>query len=69
MSISARWFVLVTSASRKRVFATMGPYPTKADAERAATAARLPHYRVAQSDWNVAGSATARASVSPRRRV
>ena len=47
MSISARWFVLVTSASRKRVFATMGPYPTKADAERAATAARLPHYRVA----------------------
>ena len=31
------------------VFATMGPYPTEADAVRAADSARVPHYHVALS--------------------
>ena len=38
MSISAKWYVLVTSPSTKREFATMGPYPTKATAVHAAEA-------------------------------
>ena len=49
MSISAKWYVLVTSAKRKDVFATMGPYPTEVDAVQAADAARVPHYHVALS--------------------
>jgi len=49
MSISAKWYVLVTSASRRSVFATMGPYPTEADAVQAADTATVPHYHVALS--------------------
>lgn len=49
MSVSAKWYVLVTSAGGKREFATMGPYPTKASAVHAADAARVPHYRVRRS--------------------
>ena len=49
MSTSAKWYVLVTSASKKSVFAMMGPYATEAQAVRAADAARVPHYHVALS--------------------
>jgi hypothetical protein len=49
MSISAEWYVLVTSAGAAHEFATMGPYPTKADAVNAADVARVPHYRVKRS--------------------
>ena len=50
MSISAKWYVLVTSASKNSVFAMMGPYPTDADAVQAADTARVPHYHVALSN-------------------
>jgi hypothetical protein len=43
MSISAKWYVLVSSANKRSVFATMGPYPTEADAVQAADTARVPH--------------------------
>jgi hypothetical protein len=46
MSISAEWYLLVTSPDGQSVFATMGPYPTEADAERVATFAKLGHYQV-----------------------
>ena len=49
MSVSAKWYVMVTSVSKENVFATMGPYPTEADAVRAADNARLPQYHVALS--------------------
>jgi hypothetical protein len=49
MSISAKWYVLVVSANKKSVFATMGPYATEADAVQAADTARVPHYHVALS--------------------
>ena len=49
MSISAKWYVLVTSAGKAHEFATMGPYPTKTDALHAADVARVPHYRVKRS--------------------
>ncbi len=49
MSISAKWYVLVTSAGQTHEFATMGPYPTKTDAVHAADVARVPHYRVKRS--------------------
>ena len=49
MSISAKWYVLVTSASKTSVFAIMGPYATEADAVQAADAARVPHYHVGLS--------------------
>jgi hypothetical protein len=49
MSISAKWYVLVTSAGKAHEFATMGPYPTKTDAVHAADVARVPHYRVKRS--------------------
>ena len=40
---------MVTSVSKENVFATMGPYPTEADAVQAADNARLPQYHVALS--------------------
>jgi len=49
MSVSAKWYVMVASANKKSVFATMGPYPTEADAVQAADNARVPHYHVAVS--------------------
>ena len=49
MSVSAKWYVLVASANKDSVFATMGPYPTEADAVQAANRARVPHYHVALS--------------------
>jgi hypothetical protein len=49
MSVSAKWYVLVTSAGKAHEFATMGPYPTKVDAVHAADVARVPHYRVDRS--------------------
>ena len=49
MSISAKWYVLVASASKETVFATMGPYPIEADAVQAADTARVPQYHVALS--------------------
>ena len=48
-SISANWYVLVTSTDTNDVFAVMGPYPTEADAVQAADTARVPHYHVALS--------------------
>ena len=48
-SISASWYVMVTSADKTSVFATMGPYPTEADAVSAADTARVPLYHVALS--------------------
>ena len=51
MSISAKWYVLVTSPSKRSVFATTGPYPTEADAVQAADTARVPHYHVALSGF------------------
>jgi hypothetical protein len=50
MRPSAEWYVLVTSASGDDVFATMGPYLTKAHAIKAADVARVPRYRVAASN-------------------
>jgi hypothetical protein len=44
--VRARWYVMATSASGDSVFATMGPYPTKADAEAAAEVGRVVHYRI-----------------------
>jgi protocatechuate 3,4-dioxygenase beta subunit len=44
--IRARWYVMVTSASGDSVFATMGPYPSEADAEAAAKVGRVAHYRI-----------------------
>lgn len=44
--VRARWYVMVTSASGDSVFATMGPYPTEADAEAAAEVGRVVHYRI-----------------------
>lgn len=41
------WYVMVTSASGERAFATMGPYPTEARAKDAADVARVVHYRIA----------------------
>ena len=49
MSISAKWYVLETSPGKRSVFATMGPYPTEAEAVQAADTARVPHYHVALS--------------------
>jgi hypothetical protein len=49
MSISAKWYVLVESASKETVFATMGPYASEAAAVQAADTARVPHYHVALS--------------------
>jgi len=49
MSISAKWYVLVSSANKRSVFATMGPYPTEADALQAANTASVPNYHVARS--------------------
>ena len=53
MSVSAKWYVMVTSASKQSVFAMMGPYPTEADAVQAADTARLPHYHVTLSGSNL----------------
>jgi hypothetical protein len=44
--IRPRWYVLVTSATSNRVFATMGPYPSETGAKNAADGARVVHYRV-----------------------
>ena len=49
MSISAKWYVLVSSMDKSSVFAAIGPYPTEADAVQAADIARVPHYHVALS--------------------
>jgi len=49
MSISAKWYVLVSSMDKSSVFAAIGPYPTEADAVQAANTARVPHYHVALS--------------------
>jgi hypothetical protein len=48
-AISATWYVLVTRPDGESVFATMGPYPTEAEARGAAEAARVVHYRVGQA--------------------
>ena len=45
--VAAAWYVMVTSASGKTAFATMGPYTTHAEARNAAEAARVVHYRIA----------------------
>jgi hypothetical protein len=47
--IRSRWYVLVTSASGKGVFATMGPYPSEVGAKDAAAVARVMHYRVGRA--------------------
>jgi hypothetical protein len=44
--VRRRWYVMVTSAAGNGVFATMGPYPTEADAEAAARVGRVVHYRL-----------------------
>ena len=45
--VSAAWYVMVTSAGGKNAFATMGPYPSEAEARGAAEVARVVHYRIA----------------------
>jgi hypothetical protein len=47
--IRAPWYVLVTSATGNRVFATMGPYRSEVGAKDAADGARVVHYRVRQA--------------------
>ena len=47
--IHPRWYVLVTSATGKSVFATMGPYRSENGARHAADGARVVHYRVGQA--------------------
>jgi hypothetical protein len=47
--IRSRWYVLVTSANGKGVFATMGPYPSEVGAKDAAAGARVVHYRVGEA--------------------
>jgi hypothetical protein len=59
MSISAKWYVLVQSASKTSVFATMGPYATEAAAVQAAETARVPHYHVALTSSKLAKAAPA----------
>jgi hypothetical protein len=62
MQTSAEWYVLVSSASGKNVFATMGPYLTKAHAVKAADVARVPRYRVAASNPNAMSTALHRST-------
>lgn len=50
--VAVAWYVLVTSASRKSAFATMGPYATEEDAKHAADDARVVHYRIAASSFD-----------------
>ena len=50
--VRPKWYVLVTSASGKSVFATMGPYPNEAGAKTAADAARVVHCRVGRSRYS-----------------
>jgi hypothetical protein len=52
--VRLRWYVMVTSASGDSVFATMGPYPTEADAEAAAEVGRVAHYRIGVARHGVA---------------
>ena len=40
------WYVLVTSASEKSVFAVLGPYATRETAERKARDSRVVHFRI-----------------------
>ena len=47
--IRSRWYVLVTSATGKSVFARMGPYPSEIGAKHAADGARVVHYRVGRA--------------------
>jgi hypothetical protein len=55
--IRPRWYVLVTSATGKSVFATMGPYRSETGAKHAADGARVVHYRVGQArSWTRAQS-------------
>jgi hypothetical protein len=67
--VRPKWYVLVTSASGKRVFATMGPYRNEAAAKTAAGAARVVHYRVGRSQYNRqawgAASSTSWGTVGP----
>jgi hypothetical protein len=56
--VRLRWYVMVTSASGDSVFATMGPYPTEADAEAAAEVGRVAHYRIGVARRGVAGGLT-----------
>jgi hypothetical protein len=50
--VRPKWYVLVTSAGGKSVFATMGPYRNEAGAKTAADAARVVHYRVGRSRYS-----------------
>ena len=57
--IRPNWYVLVTTASGKSVFAKMGPYRNEAGAKTAARAARVVHYRVGRARYGRhAGSAS-----------
>lgn len=47
--VRAPWYVLVTSATGNRVFATMGPYRSEVRAKHAADGARVVHYQVRQA--------------------
>ena len=52
--VRLRWYVMVMSASGDSVFATMGPYPTEADAEAAAEVGRVAHCRIGVARRGVA---------------
>ena len=52
--VRLRWYVMVISDGGDSVFATMGPYPTEADAEVAAEAGRVAHYRIGVARRGVA---------------
>jgi len=56
--VRLRWYVMVTTASGDSVFATMGPYPTEADAAAAAEVARVAHFRIRVARGGVAGGLT-----------
>ena len=56
--VRLRWYVMVTSPSGDSVFATMGPYPTEADAEAAAEVGRVEHYRVGVARRGMTGAVT-----------
>ena len=44
--VRARWYVMAMCSSGDSVFATMGPYPTEADAKAAAKVGRVARYRI-----------------------
>jgi hypothetical protein len=46
---TAVWYVLLTSASGKAVFATLGPYMTREVADSKALQSQAAHYRVVES--------------------